>query len=78
LPTHPEIGRLAAWRRLEPLELSQPETRSYRERIEKVAAAQREGRVGDSLAAADLFATIALGETITVEDVQTPRQAAIR
>ncbi|MEV5475073.1 TetR family transcriptional regulator [Streptomyces sp. NPDC052207] len=55
---HPETARLAAWRRFEHSHFSGAETDSYRERIEAVAAAQRAGRLDDSLPAVDLFAMV--------------------
>lgn len=56
---HPETARLAAWRRFERnTHWSEAETDSYRERVEMVAAAQREGHLDDSLPAVDLFAIV--------------------
>jgi AcrR family transcriptional regulator len=56
---HPETARLATWRRFEHnTHISEAEIASYRERVDAVAAAQRAGRVDDSLPAADLFAMV--------------------
>jgi len=56
---HPETGRLAAWRRFEPdSHWSETEVESYRAKVDAVAAAQREGRLDDSLPAVDLFAIV--------------------
>ncbi|MFI5613492.1 TetR family transcriptional regulator [Amycolatopsis sp. NPDC051903] len=56
--THPDTARLAAWRRFERIHHSEAEITSYREAIEAVAGAQREGRLDDRLPAADLFAMV--------------------
>lgn len=56
---HPEVARLAGWRRFERSDhWSEAEAESYRDRVEGVAAAQREGKVDDSLPAIDLFAMV--------------------
>jgi AcrR family transcriptional regulator len=56
---HPETARLAAWRRFElNNHWSETEVDSYRARVDAVAAAQREGRLDDSLPAVDLFAIV--------------------
>lgn len=56
---HPETARLAAWRRFERSSYwSETEVDSYRARVAAVAAAQREGRLDDSLPAVDLFAIV--------------------
>jgi AcrR family transcriptional regulator len=59
LLAHPETARLAAWRRFERnAHWSETEVGSYRERVDAVAAAQREGRLDDTLPAVDLFAIV--------------------
>jgi AcrR family transcriptional regulator len=56
---HPETARLAAWRRFEREgHWSETEVEGYRVKIEAVAAAQRDGRLDDSLPAADLLAIV--------------------
>lgn len=55
---HPETARLAAWRRFEQAPASTAEVESYRKKVDAVAAAQREGRVDDSIPAVDLFALV--------------------
>ena len=56
---HPETARLAAWRRFERNDHhSETEVDSYRAKVDAVAAAQREGRLDDSLPAVDLFAIV--------------------
>ncbi|WBB59374.1 TetR family transcriptional regulator [Streptomyces sp. WMMC500] len=55
---HPETARLAAWRRFEHAHWSETEIESYRTRVDAVAAAQRAGRLDDSLPAVDLFAVV--------------------
>ncbi|MEZ0106187.1 AcrR family transcriptional regulator [Catenulispora sp. EB89] len=59
MAAHPDAARLAAWRRFERTEhWSQTEAESYRAKVDAVAAAQREGRLDDSLPAIDLFAIV--------------------
>ncbi|WP_377266869.1 TetR family transcriptional regulator [Peterkaempfera sp. SMS 1(5)a] len=56
---HPQTARLAAWRRFERNDhWSGTEVESYRAKVDAVAAAQREGRLDDSLPAIDLFAIV--------------------
>ncbi|MFF3563680.1 TetR family transcriptional regulator [Streptomyces sp. NPDC002574] len=58
LLAHPETARLAAWRRFEPDHHTASEIEGYRAKVEAVAAAQRAGRLNDSLPAVDLFAMV--------------------
>lgn len=58
LLTHPETARLAAWRRFEADHHTASEVEGYQAKVEAVAAAQREGRLDDSLPAVDLFAMV--------------------
>jgi AcrR family transcriptional regulator len=55
---HPETARLAAWRRFERDYQTPSEIDGYRAKVEAVAAAQRAGRVDDSLPAVDLVALV--------------------
>ncbi|MFF3208740.1 TetR family transcriptional regulator [Streptomyces sp. NPDC002962] len=56
---HPETARLAAWLRFERHGHStQTEIDSYRSKVDAIVAAQREGRVNDSIPAVDLFAMV--------------------
>ncbi|WP_079102382.1 TetR/AcrR family transcriptional regulator [Streptomyces sp. TP-A0356] len=55
---HPEAARLSAWRRFERVQPSEVEGRTYQERVDVVAAAQREGRLDATFPAVDLFAMV--------------------
>ncbi|MFL4910348.1 TetR family transcriptional regulator [Streptomyces sp. MMS24-I2-30] len=55
---HPQTARLAAWRRFERDYLTPSEIAGYRIKVDAVAAAQRAGRMDDSLPAVDLFAMV--------------------
>jgi AcrR family transcriptional regulator len=56
--THPEAGRIAAWRSFEQPEPTEAETDGFRDRITAVAAAQQSGRLRADIPAADLFAIV--------------------
>lgn len=58
LLAHPETARLAAWRRFEADHHTASEVEGYRAKVEVVAAAQRDGRLDDSVPAVDLFAMV--------------------
>jgi AcrR family transcriptional regulator len=55
---NPLVRRLATWRTFDRGEPTGAERDSYRVPIEAIAAAQRAGRVDDSIPAADLFAIV--------------------
>lgn len=55
---NPEARRIAIWRGFERGEPTEVELASYRERIDTVAAAQRDGRLRADIPAADLFAIV--------------------
>ncbi|WP_433555629.1 TetR family transcriptional regulator [Pseudonocardia xinjiangensis] len=55
---HPEARRIAVWRAFERAEPTDTEVATYRDRLEAVAAAQREGRLRTDIPAADLFALV--------------------
>ncbi|HWD83764.1 MAG TPA: TetR family transcriptional regulator [Kribbella sp.] len=55
---NPEARRIAVWRAFERSEPTDAELASFRERLDVVAAAQREGRLRDDIPAADLFAIV--------------------
>lgn len=55
---NPRARRLANWRTFERAEPTEAERRSFKARIDAVAAAQRAGRVRDDVAAIDLFAMV--------------------
>ena len=55
---NPEARRIAVWRGFERGEPTEAELASYRDRLEKVAVAQREGRLRADIPAADLFAIV--------------------
>src|SRR5690349_16979093 len=55
---NPEAGRIAAWRSFEQTEPTPGELAGFRERVDAVAAAQREGRARADIPAADLFAMV--------------------
>ncbi|MEU4339275.1 TetR family transcriptional regulator [Micromonospora lupini] len=52
------VARLAAWRAFERARPTEAELRSYREKVDAIAAAQRDGTVHDALPAVDLFAML--------------------
>lgn len=82
---HPEARRIAIWRGFERSEPTDAELASYRERVESVAAAQREGRLRADIPPADLFAIVlrmteswlsapaALQATVDAEPMSTTR-----
>jgi AcrR family transcriptional regulator len=55
---NPEARRIAVWRGFERAEPTDAELASYRDRLDKVAAAQRDGRLRADIPAADLFAIV--------------------
>jgi AcrR family transcriptional regulator len=55
---NPEAGRVAAWRSFEQVEPTAAELAGFQERVDAVAAAQREGRIRDDIPAVDLFAIV--------------------
>ena len=55
---NPEARRIAIWRGFERAEPTEAEVASYRERLDIVAAAQRDGRLRADIPAADLFAIV--------------------
>lgn len=55
---NPEARRIAIWRGFERAEPTEAEVASYRERLDLVVAAQRDGRLRDDIPAADLFAIV--------------------
>ena len=55
----PEVGRLATWRTIDRAAVpTEHETRTYAERVEAIARAQRAGTIDDTLPAVDLFALV--------------------
>lgn len=55
---NPQTRRLAAWRTFERAKPTEAEQRSYQEKVEAVAAAQRDGKLDDEISAVDLFALV--------------------
>ncbi|TDW69623.1 TetR family transcriptional regulator [Kribbella pratensis] len=55
---NPAARRIAIWRGFERAEATEAELASYRERVELVEAAQREGRLRADIPAVDLFAIV--------------------
>jgi AcrR family transcriptional regulator len=55
---NPATRRIAIWRAFERAEPTEAEVASYRQRLDTVATAQREGRLRADLPAADLFAIV--------------------
>jgi AcrR family transcriptional regulator len=55
---NPEARRIAVWRAFERAEPTDTEVATYRDRLEAVAAAQREGRLRTDIPSADLFALV--------------------
>ncbi|MBY8882120.1 TetR family transcriptional regulator [Actinacidiphila acidipaludis] len=55
---NPEAGRIAAWRSFEQVEPTPAEVAGFRQRVEAVTAAQREGRLRSDIPAVDLFAIV--------------------
>jgi AcrR family transcriptional regulator len=56
---HPDVLRLATWAGLErPTAVAKFEADSYKEKLNALRAAQRDGRVDDTLAPADLLALV--------------------
>jgi len=55
---NPRARRLANWRTFERSEPTEAERRSFKERVETVAAAQKAGRLREDIPAVDLFAMV--------------------
>jgi AcrR family transcriptional regulator len=55
---NPQLRRIVAWRTFEQIEPTDAERRSYRAKVDAIAAAQREGKLDDAISAADLFALV--------------------
>lgn len=55
---NPATRRIAVWRAFERAEPTDAETASYRQRLDAVTIAQREGRLRADIPAADLFAIV--------------------
>lgn len=55
---NPEARRIAVWRAFERAEPTEAELASYRQRLDAVTTAQREGRLRADIPAADLFAIV--------------------
>lgn len=55
---NPATRRIAVWRAFERAEPTDAETASYRQRLDAVTTAQREGRLRADIPAADLFAIV--------------------
>ncbi|MGH3417054.1 MAG: TetR family transcriptional regulator [Actinocrinis sp.] len=56
--SHPQASRLAAWRAFERAEPSEAERRSYRNKVDAIAAAQLDGRLYDGMPAIDMYAIV--------------------